>query len=207
MMDALHDPRYPKCDARYRSKFYESASIAASGDGVPPQRDLAGDDSVVVNTLPFVRSGRTVMTFGSNYADDELVAIVARAVERVEAADAGAPLPSASLPLEYLSKAVWPSESELGARWSHSPAGEWKLDRSLGLLVPSCAAFVDVFLSDEIHPGWGEDHDPSLSLAYDSTSYDDRSAAGCGGRCVPLHGDQLCAPAGCGGGDGRDLGP
>lgn len=175
MMDALHDPRYPACDARYRIKLSEGFSgVPAIASGVPPQRGLAGDDSVVVNNFPFVRAGRTVMTFDSYDENDELVvAIVARAVERVEAAEAGTPLASASLPLEFLTKAALARTSELGAGWSSSDAGPgpWKLDRSLGLTVPSCAEFVDGFPDPGENPaGWGEDHDVSRPLAYDSAT-------------------------------------
>lgn len=184
MMDALHDPRYPKCDERYRSEYSGMRVADNFGIGGPPQLDLAGDESVVVGviesslrgghqTIPFVRAGRTVMTFDSRYDDDELVTIVARAVERIEAAEAGAPLASASLPLEYLTKAAvtqW-HERLSDAGWTSAPLPGLKLDRSVGLAVPSCAAFVDVFLSSQIGPGWGEDHDESKSLAYDAVSY------------------------------------
>lgn len=119
MMDALHDPRYPECDARYRNEWAVMGGAHDNdfGVGVPPQLDLAGDDSVVVNvtrrsrggTIPFVRVGRTVMMFDAyRYDDDELVAIVARAVERVKAADAGAPLAPASVPCGYGPAALEP---------------------------------------------------------------------------------------------------
>jgi hypothetical protein len=173
MMDAVHDPRYPDCDARYRSEL--SGGDPAPSGGVPPRLDLAGDDSVVVNTTPYVRAGRTVMTFDSvryHWPDDEADAraverVVARAVERVEAAEAGTPLPSVALPLEYLTKSVfWSRISELEAGWAGSDAPEWTLDRSLALSVPSCAAFVDGFFRRPI-PTWQDDeYDASKSLAY-----------------------------------------
>jgi hypothetical protein len=171
MMDAIHDPRYPECDARYRSEL--TGGDPAPGSPVPPRLDLAGDDSVVLYTAPYVRAGRTVMTFDSvrHYYDDERDAraverVVARAVERVEAAEAGTPLPSVALPLEYLTKSVlWSRMSEFGAGWSGSDAPEWTLDRSLALSVPSCAAFVDGFFPRPIPTG-DDTYDPSKSLAY-----------------------------------------
>lgn len=188
MMDALHDPRYPECDARYRSAYWAWMGFDVNdnfGIGVPPQLDLAGDDSVVVDvtesflrdghqTIPFVRAGRTVMMFDAPYYDDdELVVIVNRAVERVSAAEAGTPLASVSLPLSYLAKAVIPTGSELGEGWSAVPsAPDWKLDRSAGSSLPSCAAFVDVFLSGQ-----------TSSLGYDSETFaiDPQAVATAGG--------------------------
>jgi hypothetical protein len=78
-----------------------------------------------------------------------------------------------SLPLSYLAKAVIPTASELGEGWYAVPsAPDWKLDRAAASSLPSCAAFVDVFLSGQ-----------TTSFGYDSETFaiDPQAVATAGG--------------------------